>query len=257
MPDRVQRRVLVAGGTSFVGYRVIRALLDEGADVTVLVRPDGEDKLGIFKNRVRQVQGDPWNPSSLRGRARGHHTVINLIGGIKQDPARGLTFRHLNFVSARNMAQMAVNDGVPHFILLSAVTAPLGVPTDYIDSKREAERYIQKSGLFWSIVRAPVLFARSELRNPLYWAVRIAYRIPLLGLPLAPYAPMLVDIAAWGIANLALTAEESQNRLVGPRQLRRLGRVLQRRFVTATEPIPLDTGDQDLDEPPFGWLPPG
>jgi len=252
--DRVQRRVFIAGGTSFIGYRVIRALLDEGADVTVLVRPDGEDKLGIFKNRVRQVQGDAWNPSSLRGRARGHHCVINLIGGIRQDTTRGLTYRHLNFVSARNIAQMAVNDGVPHFILLSASAAPLGIPIGYLDSKREAERYIQKSGLFWSIVRAPVLFARGELQ-PAYWLIRIAYHVPLFGLLLTPYAPMLVDVAARGITNIALNSQQAKNQIVGPRQLRRLGRMLERRYN-----VDLDTtasGEDNDDEPPFGWLPSG
>jgi nucleoside-diphosphate-sugar epimerase len=95
-----------------------------------------------------------WNPASLRGRARSHHAVVHLIGGTRPDPARGLTFRHLNFVSARNVAEIAVRDAVPHFVLLSASAAPLGVSGEYIDSKREAEDYLKKTGLTWTIIRA-------------------------------------------------------------------------------------------------------
>src|SRR5574337_356035 len=99
MLDRNARRVFVTGGTGFLGYRVVRALLEQEAEVTVLIRPEGEEKLGALQGRVHRVHGDVWNPASLRGRARGHAVVVHLVGGAKPDPARGLTFRHLNFVS--------------------------------------------------------------------------------------------------------------------------------------------------------------
>lgn len=254
MTDRKPRRIFVAGGTGFVGYRVVWALLDEGAEVTVLVRPESEEKLGPLRHRVRQVIGDPWNPASLRGRARGHHVVVHLMGGMKPDPKRGLTFRHLNFVSARNVAQMAVNDGVPHFVLLSASVAPLGVPGGYIESKREAERYVQKSGLAWTIVRAPALYAPGGIRNSLSVLIAFLSRFPLLGLPFAPYAPMSVDRAARGIASLALTGDDLDNRLITPRALRRIGRAAERRYTPPPEA--LIAAGRDDDEPPFGWLPP-
>src|SRR5258708_3645410 len=72
------KRVFVTGGTGFLGYRVVRALLEQGADVTVLVKPGSEDKLGVLRGRVQYVEGDPWNPASLRGRSRGHAAVVHL-----------------------------------------------------------------------------------------------------------------------------------------------------------------------------------
>src|SRR4051794_35643742 len=102
------KRIFVAGGTGFLGYRVVRALLEQSAEVTVLIKAGSEEKLGALKGRVQVVQGDPWDPASLRGRSRGHAAVVHLVGGLKPNPARGLTFRHLNYISARNVAQMAV-----------------------------------------------------------------------------------------------------------------------------------------------------
>jgi uncharacterized protein YbjT (DUF2867 family) len=250
------KRVFVTGGTGFLGYRVVRALLEQGANVTVLVKPGSEDKLGVLRGRVEWVQGDPWNPASLRGRGRGHSVVVHLVGGVKPDPARGLTFRYLNYVSARNIAQMAVSDGISHMVLLSVSAAPLGISGGYTESKRDAEQYIRTTGLTWTIIRAPTLYAPGERRNPLYLLISLIGAIPLLNILLAPYVPMAVDTAARGIASLALSTDSLHDRLIRPRQLRRVGRAQERRLMPpAGTRQSNDSFDDAPDEPPFGWLP--
>ncbi len=245
------RRIFITGGTGFLGYRVIRALLDEEAEITALVRPGAEEKIGALRGHVQWVQGDVWNPGSLRGRARGHQVVIHLVGGIKPEPKRGLTFRHLNFVSARNVAQMAVSDGVPHLILLSSAFKPPGVQAGYIDSKREAEDYLRKTGLNWTIIRAPPLYTPGQRRSLVYVMLSVLGWIPLLDLPITPLS---VDVAARGIARLALTAGTTQNRLISARRLRSIGSAnAKRRFTGPTATVPDE--EDALDEPPFGWLP--
>ena len=47
------RRVLVTGGGTFLGDNIAAALLAEGAEVVLLVRPGAEDKLGPLANRTR------------------------------------------------------------------------------------------------------------------------------------------------------------------------------------------------------------
>lgn len=254
--DRPARRVLVAGAAGSLGHRVVRALLEGGAQVTALVAPGDEERLHTLRGLIQLVEGDPWNPGSLRGRARGHAAVVHLVGGIRADPARGLTYRHLNFVSARNVTQMAVNDGVPHLILLSAAARPFGLPREYIESKRDAERHVQKSGLGWTILRASPMYAPGRRRNILYMALSLFRRLPLLGRLVAGYASTDVEIVAQGIASLALSSNAFTNRMIGPTQLHRLGRTAARqrrraRVLPAVEPAQVDS-----DEPPFGWLPP-
>src|SRR5262252_6892736 len=194
------RRILVTGGTGFLGFQVVRALLDSDADVAVIGHPEAEERLGDLRERIRWLPSDVWNASSLRGRARGEQVVIHLVGGVKADPKRGLTFRHLNVLSMRNVAQMAVGDGVPHLILLSASARMPGVPGGYLDSKREAEEYLRKTGLAWTIVRAPPLYAPGQRRNPFYALLSVLRWLPLIGLPFTPIAPMSVEVAARGIA---------------------------------------------------------
>jgi uncharacterized protein YbjT (DUF2867 family) len=250
------KRVLVTGGTGYLGYRVVRALLEQGAEVTLLLRPGSEEKLGALRGRVQWFEADPWNPATLRGRGRGHSVVIHLVGGLKPDPVRGLTFRHLNYVSARNVAQMAVSDGVPHMVLLSASAAPIGIQRGYIESKRDAEAYIESTGLAWTVVRAPALYVPGERRNPIYRLISIIGAIPVFGGIVAPQNPMPVDTAARGIASLALSSDSLHNRLIRPRQLRRIGRSLERRMQPTVESGVMQPNSGELlDETPFGWLP--
>ena|SRR5579859_2003017 len=248
------QKILVTGGTGFLGYRTVYALLEQGAQVTVIGPSEAQERLGALLGRVTWATGDVWNPGSLRGRARGHQAVIHLVGAIKADPKRGLTFRQLNTVSARNTAQMAVSDGVPHFVLLSASGGLPGISSEYLASKREAEVYLRKTGLTWTIVRAPPLYDPHKRRALVYVLLTQISHIPLLGNLVAPIAPLSVDVAARGISRLALHPD-LRDRLIGASRLRAIGR----------SPLPptdfpaaqgnLVDGDS-WDEGPFGWLPP-
>jgi uncharacterized protein YbjT (DUF2867 family) len=252
------KRVLVIGATGFLGYRVVRALLDEGASVTALVQPNLTEPLGPLSSRVQVLEADVWNPASLKGRARNQAVAIHLVGGLKPDPTRGLTFRHLNFVSARNTMQMAVSDGVPHYLFLSVAQAPLGVSGEYLESKRDAEGYLRKTGLGWTIVRAPALYVPGQPRRLPYALLSALSRLPLIGLPFAQSAPLAADTAARAIAALAMSADLNDDRLVMPTALRRLGRQAERRLTHRSTHAPtfIKVHDGDDDEPPFGWLPP-
>jgi NADH dehydrogenase len=180
MARRNWNKVFVTGGTSFIGLRVVTALVNAGADVTVLVRPENEEKLGPLRRHIRMVSGDVWNAASLKGRARGSGAVIHLVGSIRAQPDRGFTFHQLNLVSARNAISMAVSDGVPYFILLSPAHRPPGVSMEYVRSKRQAEDYLRNSGLRWAVVRAPLMFDREQPGGRFYAALSRVGALPFL-----------------------------------------------------------------------------
>ncbi len=261
MARRNWNRVFVTGGTSFLGLRVIAALIELGADVTVLVRPENEDRLGALRRHVRLVSGNVWDRASLKGRSRGHGAVVHLVGSIHAQPERGLTFQQLNLVSARNAISMAVSDGVPYFVLLSAVSKPLGVSVEYLRAKRAAEDYLRSSGLVWTIVRAPLLFDPAQRGGALFSALSAIGGLPLLRILTGRRTPLPVDVAGRGIAHLALQEELPPSRRVYAGELRRLGRVRRSRRARETAPAPgrpapgSAGGDWPEDEVPFGWLP--
>ncbi|MBN1562953.1 MAG: NAD(P)H-binding protein [Anaerolineae bacterium] len=262
MARRNWNKVFVTGGTGFIGRQVVTALVNAGADVTVLVRPENEEKLGSLRRHIHMVSGDVWNVASLKGRSRGNGVVIHLVGSIRAQPERGFTFHQLNLVSARNAISMAVSDGVPYFMLLSPASRPAGVSVEYVRSKREAEKYLRNSGLRWAIVRAPLLFDRDQSGGHFYAMLSRVGALPFLRVFFGRRSPLPVDIAAQGIARAALLAELPPNRLLYAGDLRRLGREIvgqrQRTRIKLPQFLPRRDNGDDLgeDETPFGWLPP-
>lgn len=264
MPRRNWNKVFVTGGTSFVGLRVIAALVNAGADVTVLVKPENEEKLGALRRHVRMVSGDVWTVASLKGRSRGQGVVIHLVGSIRAQPSRGLTFQQLNLVSARNTISMAVSDGVPYYVLLSAASRPPSTSVEYLRSKREAEEYLRNSGLRYAIVRAPVLFDREQPSGAFFAALSRLGALPFLRVFFGRRAPLPVDIAAHGIARAALQLELPRSQVLYAGDLRHLGRLANKEKRSPHRAVKVpglrhhsDSSSNWTDEEaPFGWLPP-
>lgn len=254
--ERERTRVFVTGATGFLGFRVVASLLDQGMAVTALVRPDQLDKLAVLEGRIRIVQGDIWNRGSLKGLARGHQIVVHLVGSVRADPARGLTYQQINLVSARNIIGMAVSDGVPNFVFLSVASPPMMMPADYIFSKRDAEDYLQNSGLHWTIVRPPVLYLPA-LRRPLLSLMGALGGLPPLSWLIGRYMPLSVELAGRGIAALCEDVYQYEMRTIYANRLRRLARQRSTgKMLTQPVIASRNTQDDALDETPFAWLPP-
>ena len=247
--------ILVTGGGSFLGDYIARALLAEGIPVSLLAPPGAEGRLGQLARQARWSPADVWSPGSLRGKARGHEAVIHTIGSLIDDPARGASYEQLNLVSARNVANMCISDGVARLIFISGARAPW-LKRGYIQSKRAAESYLRRSGLRTIIVRAPVLYTRDQDRTLFFrLATRLGGLPPMAWVGLGNAAPMAVEALARGVAQLALTGTYD-NSIVYAEDLRRLAR---RARVHPEKASPgaqysgfADAPDEDL---PFGWTP--
>jgi uncharacterized protein YbjT (DUF2867 family) len=236
-----RERVLVIGGGTFVGKQIAAALLAEGVAVMLVVRPGAVDKLGPLRDEVDWVEANVWNPASLKGRARRAHTVVHTVGGTHDDPATGLTFHYLNFMSLRNVAEMCISDGAPHLVLISAAVAPW-LPRPYLRSKREAEAYLARVGLRGTVVRAPLLYTRGKPRP-------LVYRLVSLTALLTPFfwrnAPLPTDVFARGVARIASGGSDGR-RIYYARDLRRLNSREERRGL----PLTLTPPPVVIEEPP-------
>jgi uncharacterized protein YbjT (DUF2867 family) len=252
---------LVTGGGTFLGDNIAAALLAEGANVSLLVRPGAEDKLGPLAQQTRWSTADVWSPASLRGKARFHSAVIHTVGSLRADPTQGLSFHRLNFVSARNAANMCVSDGVNRMILISGVSAPW-INRGYIRAKREAEDYIRRMGLHATIVRAPLLYVPGHRRPFFYRTMSLLGALPPLSWSfLGRIAPMPVDALARGVAQVAIAAEDDKLIYYARDLQRRIKRGLPLPATGALEDFmlpgndsggPYDALDEDM---PFGWSP--
>ena len=76
-------KVLVTGGTGFVGTHVVNALRRRGHEVAVLARRPDRTR-NRYNRPVENVRGDVLDPSSLVPAIAGRDAVIHLVGIIHE-----------------------------------------------------------------------------------------------------------------------------------------------------------------------------
>lgn len=152
-------KVLVTGGTGYVGPAVVREMLADGHDVVVLEHarpvpvPDHP--------RLRRVKGDVRDAESLREAARGVDAVAHLVAILKESPKRGVTFQSVHVDGTRNVLDAATRAGAKRFLLMTANDCHLR-NTPYFETKWQMEQMVKASGLDWTIFQPSFVAGVSE-----------------------------------------------------------------------------------------------
>ena len=116
------KRVLVTGGTGFVGSHLVERLLRTGYDVTCLVR-DLRYLRWLEGMEVRLIQGDCTQPESLAAAVQGVSLVFHCAGLTKAIHARD--YYDVNHLGTKNLLEACArhNPGIEKFILVSSQAA--------------------------------------------------------------------------------------------------------------------------------------
>lgn len=150
-------RVLVTGGTGFVGCHAATALAAAGHDVRLLVRdPTKVDRVyaPLGAPVVDRVQGDVLDLASVERALDGCDAVVHAAAVVANDPRRAGEVLATNPTAARNVLGAAHRAGVDPIVHVSSVASlfpppgpvidaatPVASPTSaYGRSKAEAER---------------------------------------------------------------------------------------------------------------------
>ncbi len=141
--------MFVAGGTGYMGQRLIPRLLDRGHEVRALVRPGSEKKI---PEGCTLVAGDALDGASYADRIPPADTVVQLVGVAHPSPAKAAQFRLVDGPSALGAVAAAKSAGVRHFIYLS-VAHPAPMMHAYIAVRSECESAIEAAGLNSTILR--------------------------------------------------------------------------------------------------------
>ncbi|MCL7416794.1 MAG: complex I NDUFA9 subunit family protein [Halalkalicoccus sp.] len=147
-------KVLVTGGTGFIGRHLCAELAERGHDVTALAR--SPDASGL-PTGVSVVQGDVTDRASLD--FEGQEVVVNLVAlSPLFQPTGDTTHESVHLDGTRNVVSEATDAGVSRIVQMSALGADPNGPTEYIRAKGKAEAVVEESDLEWTIFRPSVVF---------------------------------------------------------------------------------------------------
>jgi nucleoside-diphosphate-sugar epimerase len=78
---------LVTGASGFLGRHLVPLLAEAGEPVRALIRPSAQEA-GLAGPGVEVVHGDPLDPPTVRGAARGCRLVFHLVGMVSHERRR-------------------------------------------------------------------------------------------------------------------------------------------------------------------------
>ena len=152
-------RVLVTGGTGFVGTHVVNRLLKRGHEVAVLARDPAKTR-NRYNRPVEAVAGDVLDPASFAGAASGREAVVHLVGIIHEKGRQ--TFDRMHREAAANAVAAAGSAGALRLLHMSAMGASEDSPSEYGRSKAAGEKVVRASGLDWTIFRPSIIFGPGD-----------------------------------------------------------------------------------------------
>src|SRR5579864_4234345 len=118
-----RRSVFIAGGTGYMGQRLIPRLLERGHEVHALVRPGSEKRL---PSGCTSVVGNALDGGTYVDRIAPADTFIQLVGVAHPSPAKADEFRKVDLVAGLAAAAAAKTAGILQFVYLSvAHPAPM------------------------------------------------------------------------------------------------------------------------------------
>jgi dihydroflavonol-4-reductase len=249
-------RVLLVGGTGFLGHHAASTLLARGHAVTsVGRRPPQSAPSGVT---LRALDVEALTPDDARRLCEGHDALVFAAGADDRATPKAPAypfFHRANVESAVRLFTAARAVGVPKGVLLGSYFTHfdrlwpelrLADRHPYIRSRREQEQACQEAAAPWLelvILELPYIFGAMPGRRPL-WAplVRYLQRAPLLlytrgGSNAVAVAQVAAAIAGAverpGVGGVHLVGDEN---LTWPALLERLLRPLGRRKRVRTLP---------------------
>ncbi len=148
-------KAFVAGATGQTGRRIVLECVKRKIPVRAMVR-NLEKGRQILPPEAELVTGDVLNPESLR-EAIGDSTVILCATGAS--PSFDVTGPYkVDFEGTKNLADAAKAKGIEHFVLVTSLCVsqlfhPLNLFWLILVWKKQAEEYLMKSGVTYTIVR--------------------------------------------------------------------------------------------------------
>ena len=154
-----RQRILVLGGTGFVGRHVCEQLVRAGQRVTVPTRRASHGAHVQTLPGLTVLETRSLDEAALMQLMAGHDAVINLIAVLHGDRAK---FEQVHVQLPERIAHTMHHAGVQRLVHVSALGADLQGPSSYQRSKAGGEVVLQSAGLDLTVLRPSVIFGAED-----------------------------------------------------------------------------------------------
>jgi uncharacterized protein YbjT (DUF2867 family) len=176
------KRVLILGGTGFVGRHLCEALQAHDVSITVVTRRLPARSVQMLP-RVQVVVANVFDAQALQSLVSDHDVVVNLVAILHGTAAE---FERVHVELPQSLARACVHAGVQRLVHVSALGADVQGPSLYQRSKGRGEGALEaissQTGLSVRLLRPSVIFGLDDqFINTFARLQRVAPVVPLVG----------------------------------------------------------------------------
>jgi len=200
------KKVLLLGGSGFVGTAIANRLSDRGISVTIPTRRHERSRASLMLPNVEVVSANIHCTETLNRLVRGHDAVINLVGILHS--------RDVEFPYSRDFAEAHVElpkkivaackaAGVRRLVQMSALKAKPEGPSEYLASKAAGEQVVlaAQGTLDITVFRPSVIFGLGDSFLTMFSDVLKTLPVFPLGFGHARFQPVWVGDVADAFVN--------------------------------------------------------
>ena len=187
------KKILILGGTGFVGRHLCEKLAEGDYRTTVLTRRRANAKHLQMLPMVDVIEGSAYNAASLTPLLAEHDAVVNLVAILHGSEA---AFDKTHVQLPQTLVQACLAAGQRRIVHVSSLGADANAPSMYQRSKARGEAVLFGSGLDVSVLRPSVIFgAEDKFLNTFASLQKMFPFIPLAG-STAKFQPVWVEDVA-------------------------------------------------------------
>jgi uncharacterized protein YbjT (DUF2867 family) len=192
------KKILVLGGTGFVGRHVCEKLSRLNIRVTVPTRRRSNAQNVQSLPMLDVLEVNIHDPAGLAALVAGHDAVVNLVAVLHGDEA---AFERAHVVLPQKIAAACLQTGVKRIVHISALGAALDAPSMYQRSKARGEAALQVAGLDTTILRPSVIFGADDKFLNLFASLQKVFPIMPLAGAATRFQPVWVEDVAQAVVN--------------------------------------------------------
>ena len=204
-------KVLVLGGTGFVGRHVCEKLTRLNVRVTVPTRRRSNAYNVQALPMLDVLEVDIHDPAALAALVAGHDAVVNLVAVLHGDED---AFERAHVALPKKLAAACQKMGVTRVVHISALGAAVDGPSMYQRSKARGEAVLQAAGLDLTILRPSVIFGADDKFLNLFAKLQTIFPVMPLAGANTKFQPVWVEDVAQAVVNSLTKQSSPENRVI-------------------------------------------
>lgn len=153
------KKVILFGATGNLGKEIAKELVNQGYELTVVVRNEKKAKI-LSHITSKYIVAEVCNKLTLEKICSNQDIVVSALGkSVSPNDKSKPTFREVDYEANENILNEALKSEIKKFVYVSAFHSEKYLHLEYFKVHHDFSDLLKKSGIDYSIIKPPAIFS--------------------------------------------------------------------------------------------------